>query len=192
MTRWLTVGLPAVLLIALLVPQATLASSVTPVKYGRWRQDQVVPFIWKADAKPPAWLKAAILAAADDSASSRGSRAAVFEHAESANSWIGYMEDVCAEAAIGCAWNNAPSSFSLRIRPQGWVFDWGTLRWCLLCLVSPIATRAPSELGPVNDHSPAHAPSTRFVTDQISRLSAEYDGQSLPASGGSRLGRVAR
>lgn len=130
MKRLLLVATPSVLLIALLSAQATLAISVTPVKYNKWRQNQVVPFMWKADAKPPAWLRPAILAATADSGSSRGSQAAQFDLDDTANSWIGYMNNVCAVGAIGCAWNNAPNSFTLRIRPQGWVFDWGTLRWC--------------------------------------------------------------
>jgi hypothetical protein len=130
MKRSLLLAIPSVLLIALLSAQATLATSVTPIKYGKWRQNQVVPFMWKADARPPAWLRPAILDATADSGSSRRSKAAVFDLDDSATSWIGYMADVCTDGAIGCAWNNAPNSFTLRIRPQGWVFDWGTLRWC--------------------------------------------------------------
>ena len=44
------------LLIASLFPLQTLATSVTPVKYGKWRQDQQVAFMWKADSRPPAWI----------------------------------------------------------------------------------------------------------------------------------------
>jgi hypothetical protein len=130
MKRSLLIPFPSILLIALLSAQATLATSVTPIKYGKWRQNQLVPFMWKADARPPAWLRPAILDAAADSGSSRRSQAAVFDLDDSATSWIGYTNDVCTAGAIGCAMNNAPNSFTLRIRPQGWVFDWGTLRWC--------------------------------------------------------------
>jgi hypothetical protein len=149
MKRSLLIPFPSILLIALLSAQATLATSVTPIKYGKWRQNQVVPFMWKADARPPAWLRPAILDATADSGSSRRSQAAVFDLDDSATSWIGYTNDVCTEGAIGCAMNNAPNYFTLRIRPQGWVFDWGTLRWCLFCPVSPSAVpliRSPSAI----------------------------------------------
>jgi hypothetical protein len=130
MKRSLLIAIPSLLLIALVAAQATLATSVTPIKYGKWRQNQVVPFMWKTDAKPPTWMRPAILDAAADAGSSTGARAATFPFADSAGNWIGYTNEVCTDAAIGCAWNNAPTSFTLRIRPQGWVFDWGTLRWC--------------------------------------------------------------
>ena len=130
MTRRALIGVQSFLLIALLGAQVTLATSVTPVKYGKWRQDQAVPFMWKADARPPAWMRPAVVEATDDSNTSRGSRAGIFNYADSATSWIGYTDNVCTDTAIGCAWNNAPTSFTLRLRPQGWAFDWGVLRWC--------------------------------------------------------------
>ena len=41
-----------------------------------------------------------------------------------------HRQRVCTDSAIGCAISGAPSSFTLRLRPQGWSFDWGNLRWC--------------------------------------------------------------
>ena len=130
MKRHLLLAIPSALLIALLTAQTTLATSVTPVKYGKWRQDQVVTFMWKSDAVPPAWMRPAIIDAAGDAGTSTRARAAVFGLQTSAASWFGYTTNVCTDSAIGCAWNNAPASFSVRLRPQGWVYDWGTLRWC--------------------------------------------------------------
>jgi hypothetical protein len=118
------------LLIASLSAAPTLATSVTPVEYNRWHQGQAVSFMWKGNALPPAWLRPAIVAATGDAGSTTAAQAASFELVDSASSWIGYTDDVCTEAAIGCAWNNAPTSFTIRLRPQGWSFDWGTLRWC--------------------------------------------------------------
>jgi hypothetical protein len=117
-------------LVALLIAQPALATSVTPMKYGKWRQGQQVAFQWKSDARPPSWMRSAIVDAADDAGSTSGAKAATFNLADSASSWIGYTEEVCTDTALGCNWNNAPTSFTVRLRPQGWTFDWGTLRWC--------------------------------------------------------------
>ena len=127
----------SILLIVLVAVMPTLATSVTPVKYNKWRQDQAVAYMWKADARPPAWMRPAVVAGANDAGDTSQSRAATFDLTESAGSWIGYTDDVCTESAIGCAWNNAPNSFTLRLRPQGWSFDWGTLRWCQFYETAP-------------------------------------------------------
>jgi hypothetical protein len=123
-------ALASMLLIATLVAPATLATSVTPFKNAKWQRDQQVNFMWKADAKPPAWMKPAVLDAASDAGSTTKARAANFSLADSAASWIAYTDSVCTDSAIGCAISSAPSSFTLRLRPQGWSFDWGNLHWC--------------------------------------------------------------
>ncbi|MDP8903868.1 MAG: M10 family metallopeptidase domain-containing protein [Chloroflexota bacterium] len=118
------------LLISLLAAQATIGSSITPTKSTIWNENQLVPYRWKEGSVPPAWIRPAIEGAVADSAGSRGSKAAVFERRDSATSWIGYTHDVCTAKAIGCATRNPPTSFTVRLRPHGHVFDWGTLRWC--------------------------------------------------------------
>lgn len=120
----------SILLISLLCVQATLAASITPTKSTIWNANQLVPYRWKEGSVPPAWLRPAIEAAVSDSADSRHSKAALFERRDTAASWIGYTQDVCTDTAIGCATRNPPDSFTVRIRPHGHVFDWGTLRWC--------------------------------------------------------------
>ena len=97
-----------------------------------WSQDQSVPYTWKADQAPPAWMAAAIDAAAADSNASRASRAAVFSRAAGAPSLISYGEPMgCSAAAIGCANRaDAPRSFRIWFRASGHMFDWGRLRWC--------------------------------------------------------------
>lgn len=123
-------AIASILLIAALAAPATLATSVTPFKNAKWRQNQQVNFMWKADSKPPAWMRPAVLDAADDAGSTTRARAATFSLVDSASSWIAYTDSVCTDSAIGCAVSSAPSSFTLRLRPQGWSFDWGNLRWC--------------------------------------------------------------
>jgi len=123
-------ALASMLLIAALTTQPTLATSVTPFKNAKWHQDQQVNFMWKSDGKPPAWMRPAVLDAAEDASTTTRARAANFFLADSASSWIAYSDSVCTDSAIGCAVSSAPSSFTLRLRPQGWSFDWGNLRWC--------------------------------------------------------------
>jgi hypothetical protein len=130
MSRLRLVALVSMLLIAALAAPATLATSVTPFKNAKWQRDQQVSFMWKADAKPPTWMKPAVLDAASDAGSTTKAQAATFSLADSAASWIAYTDSVCTDSAIGCAMSNAPWSFTLRLRPQGWSFDWGKLRWC--------------------------------------------------------------
>src|SRR4051794_23939823 len=129
-SRRLLGALASILLMAALSPPATLATSVTPFKNAKWRQNQQVSFMWKADAKPPAWMRSALLSAADDAGSTTKAQAASFTLADSSSSWLAYTDSVCTDSAIGCAISSAPSSFTLRLRPQGWSFDWGNLRWC--------------------------------------------------------------
>ena len=137
MTRRLMVALVATLLIAQVAAEPTLATPVTQLKYNKWRQDQAVPFMWKADLMPPAWMRPGLLDAATDAGATTYARAARFDLASSAASWFGYTTNVCTDTALACAWNNAPTSFTVRLRPQGWTFDWGTLRWCQFYVTWP-------------------------------------------------------
>jgi hypothetical protein len=75
-------------------------------------------------------MRPAINAGAQDSNDSRDSRAAIFSQSDSGSSWISYTGDIPTTYAIGYTIGNLPNSFSMRIRPQGYALDWGTLRWC--------------------------------------------------------------
>ncbi|MFI5227194.1 MAG: hypothetical protein ACHQ3P_11030 [Candidatus Limnocylindrales bacterium] len=100
---------------------------------GLWSRDQVVTYQWSAVAVPPAWMAAAIDAGAGDVAESRDSRAAVFMRTASAPASIGYGAYVpCDSVGIACMDRSGMASgvFGVWFRPQGWVFDWGSLRWC--------------------------------------------------------------
>lgn len=99
----------------------------------RWAQDQVVPYSWRSGQVPPPWMASAIDAGAADASITRSSRAATFARiAGTASSLIAYGEPTgCSPAGIAC-FNRAgaPTSFKMWFRAHGYVFDWGTLRWC--------------------------------------------------------------
>jgi hypothetical protein len=97
----------------------------------RWAQDQALAFAWRSGSVPASGYQAAIMAAADDASTTRGSRAATFAYASGALNLIGYgLGATCGPNGIACFSRNAPTSFSMWMREQGHRFDWGSLRWC--------------------------------------------------------------
>lgn len=106
------------------------ATPPTPASGTTWSPNQRVEYHWKDVAPPPAWMKAAINAAAQDSNESRGARAAIFSQSDSGTSSIGYTGDIPTTYAVAYTIGNLPTSFGMRFRPQGYPLDWGTLRWC--------------------------------------------------------------
>jgi hypothetical protein len=131
---WVARGLVSV--IAAVVAVAVAAAGATahgpdPIFSGRWNQDQVVPFAWRSGAVPGADYQTAIKAAAADASATRGSRAATFAYAAGATNLIGYGTGAtCGPNGIACFSRNAPTSFTMWMREQGHIFDWGALRWC--------------------------------------------------------------
>lgn len=98
-----------------------------------WGKDQIVGYQWAAGAVPPSWMVAAIDAGAGDVGESKRSRAATFTRVSSAASDIAYGGAVpCSSYGIACMnRTGVPTYFEgMWFRPQGWPFDWGTLRWC--------------------------------------------------------------
>jgi hypothetical protein len=98
-----------------------------------WAQDQVLFYGWKTGQVPPSWMIPAIDAAAADASITRSARAATFARpVGAAASLIAYGEPTgCTAAGIACFdRSGAPSSFRMWFRAHGYVFDWGTLRWC--------------------------------------------------------------
>ncbi len=128
-TRW-GIAAATVLAMSSVFAQPVGAAQPTPAGGNLWHANQSVGFRWRSDAVPPRWAQAAMLAAASDSNASRASRAAVFNEDDGASSWLAYTVDLPGDWAIGYTVSNAPHSFNIRIRPQGTVLDWGTLRWC--------------------------------------------------------------
>jgi hypothetical protein len=77
-------------------------------------------------------MQAAIDAAAADSNASRASRAAVFVRVAGAPTLVSYGEPApCGAIGIACVNRAAaPNSLRMWIKAQGFMFDWGALRWC--------------------------------------------------------------
>jgi hypothetical protein len=98
---------------------------------GRYNQDQNLSFSWRSGSVPGGWYQNAIKAAAADASASRGSKAATFSYAAGASNLIGYgVGATCGVKGIACFTRNPPTSFTMWMREQGHVFDWGSLRWC--------------------------------------------------------------
>jgi hypothetical protein len=130
MTRHgLAIALAATLALAAAV-QPVGATSVTPISRLDWAPNQELPFRWREDGTPPAWMRTAIQAAAQDSTASRGARAGVLIQRDGAVSWVAYTAELPDASALAFASRRVPDSFKIWLRPQGYVFDWGNLRWC--------------------------------------------------------------
>ena len=98
-----------------------------------WAPEQTVTYQWRSGQVPPDWMALPINAAAGDASYTRASRAATFvKTASTSASLIAYGEPTgCSSAGIACFdRSGAPSSFRMWFRAHGYVFDWGTLRWC--------------------------------------------------------------
>jgi hypothetical protein len=132
-TRHRRAALPG--LLALLV----LAAGVAPVAghspdpfMGRpFDQNQDLRYRWASDGVPPAAIRAAINAAADDANDSRKSEAPDCEHDADGDNVISYGAIApCGENGLACFRRDAPDWFAVYLRENGHRFDWGTLRWC--------------------------------------------------------------
>ncbi|HEV8698147.1 MAG TPA: hypothetical protein VGQ89_10685 [Candidatus Limnocylindrales bacterium] len=127
--RIAAVGLASALLVAVAAP--ALAHGPDPILGGgRFSQDEVLLFRWRAGYEPPSAMKTAIRAAATDVGESRASRAATFAYSSTGASYIGYGTGSCGVNGIGCFTRSAPDTFTMWLREHGRVYDWGTLRWC--------------------------------------------------------------
>lgn len=104
-------------------PDPTLSGSL-------FGQDQELRFRWRSGSEPPAAMRTAIRAAADDSNATRASQAATFVYDASGANMIGYGTGTCGVNGIGCFSRTAPTSFTIWLREHGRSFDWGVLRWC--------------------------------------------------------------
>jgi hypothetical protein len=126
----------AVTVLSLLSSGTTAAHGPDPLLPGSgtlWHPDQVVPYQWQSSATPPAWMATAIDLGAGDVGESRSSRAAIFVRATSAKAVIAYGGwNPCDSYGIACMDRTGMTNgiFGVWFRPHGWVFDWGSLRWC--------------------------------------------------------------
>ncbi len=130
--RRLVVSLTLAALLASTAGGATVAHSPDPALVGGpWTQDQRLPYHWKAGQVPPVWMQHEIRAAAQDSNESRASKAAIFA-LDAGPSHISYGEPSgCGPNGIACFRRDVANDwFTMSFRRQGYVFDWGTLKWC--------------------------------------------------------------
>jgi hypothetical protein len=98
---------------------------------GMFAQNQDLRFRWRAGAEPTSVIKTAIKAAAADASATRGSKAATFTYDAAGSNPIGYgIGATCGVNGLACFTRTAPVGFTMWLREQGHVFDWGTLKWC--------------------------------------------------------------
>jgi hypothetical protein len=98
---------------------------------GMFAQNQDLRFRWRAGAEPTSAIRTAIRAAAADATATRGSKAATFTYDASGANPIGYgIGATCGVNGLACFTRSAPNGFTMWLREQGHVFDWGTLKWC--------------------------------------------------------------
>ncbi len=128
----------AVLTGAVVVP-VTAAHGPDPVLGGGlFAQNQSLEFRWRAGSEPPTAIRTAIRAAADDIGDTRASKAATFLYDSAGANPIGYGPGAtCGVNGLACFTRSAPSGFTMWLREQGHVFDWGTLRWCQMYTTAP-------------------------------------------------------
>jgi len=178
--------------IALAGASPTLAHGPDPLIPGAgtlWARDQVATFQWQSSGVPPAWAATAIDAGAADVGESRNSRAAVFVRVASSNASMSYGgANPCDSYGIACMDRTGMSvdgTFRVWYRPQGWPFDWGTLKWCQYYSSPPdrcydIETTALDELGHVEilGHHVNFSDESDF-TDAV----VQYAGHTKPRAG---------
>jgi hypothetical protein len=101
--------------------------------YDRWGTWTVLDFRFHGTDTSPSWMRDALLAAAEDATDSSKALSPIFVPVDSGatSGVIRYtpaFPDSCS-TAIACA-SHSSSLWTLRMRPQGHDFRWGTLRWC--------------------------------------------------------------
>lgn len=123
---------------AVLVPPVQAHDPDPLISTTLFGQDQELTFRWRSGSEPPSAVKTAIKAAADDIGASVASRAATFTYTADGDSPIGYGTGAtCGVNGIACFTRSAPNTFTMWLREQGHVFDWGSLRWCQMTSGAP-------------------------------------------------------
>ena len=125
-------GIAAIALALFVAPGGAMAHAPDPVlASGAFGQNQVLAFRWRSGSEPASAIKTAILDAAADANASRASKAATFVYDASGANPIGYgLGATCGVNGLACFSRDVPNGFSIWLREQGHVFDWGTLKWC--------------------------------------------------------------
>jgi len=166
-------------------PAGTTAHSPDPVLSGSpFAQDQVLEFSWRSGSVPVASIATAIKAAAAHVTATRRSRAATFVYDSGGSNLIGYGTGAtCGVNGIACFTRTAPTSFTMWLREQGHVFDWGTLKWCQAYTTAPngcydAETVALDEFGHIEilDHHVNHADASDYTDAVVQTFSRTKPG----------------
>ncbi len=117
----------------------TDATAALPLKsprpvpvYDRWFPWSVLSYRFHATDTSPSWMRDAIADAADDATDTSKSLSPIFTPTDAGTQGlIRYTSSFPSNClnAIACASHDA-DAWTLRMRPQGFDFRWGELRWC--------------------------------------------------------------
>ncbi len=127
-------AIAAGLVVLAVAPIGAIAHDPDPIfSGGLFAQNKVLQYRWTTSGTPPLDMKLAIHAARDDSNASRKSKAPSFDYDTGAGNVIYYGVDVpCGTNGLACFRRDTPDWFGMWFRPNGYRFEWGTLRWCEL------------------------------------------------------------
>ena len=130
--RALAVAVLALICLGTLPSSSVSAHGPDPaLSGGSFSQGETLRFRWRSGSEPVSVIKTAIKAAATDVSESRGSKAALFAYDSGGANPIGYgVGATCGVNGLACYTRDAPDGFTMWLREQGHVFDWGTLKWC--------------------------------------------------------------
>ena len=129
--RRLTVLIASVALAASAVGAVEAHGPDPVLSGGLFVQNQDLRFRWRTGAEPTSAIKSAVKAAAADVTATRASKAATFTYDAAGANPIGYgLGATCGVNGLACFTRDAPNGFTMWLREQGHVFDWGTLKWC--------------------------------------------------------------
>ena len=127
-------AIAAGLLVLALAPVQAVAHDPDPIfSGGLYTQNKILQYRWTTSGTPPLNMKLAIHAARDDSNASRKSKAPSFDYDTGGGNVIYYGADVpCGTNGLACFRRDTPDWFGMWFRPNGFRFEWGSLRWCQL------------------------------------------------------------
>lgn len=129
--RWEMAAIAAVAALALTGGGVAAHGPDPKLSSGPFGQDQVLRFRWRSGSVPTTAIKTAITKAVADANASRGSRAATYVYDSAGPNPIGYGPGAtCGVNGLACFTRTPPTSFTMWLREQGHVYDWGTLKWC--------------------------------------------------------------
>jgi len=136
--RWLAIAAATIVALNLTLAGASAHGPDPTLSGGPFGQNQDLRFRWRSGSEPTAAIKTAIRTAAADANASRASRAATFTYDAAGSNPIGYgVGATCGVNGLACFSRTVPTGFTMWLREQGHVFDWGTMKWCQAYVTPP-------------------------------------------------------